>query len=361
MWYPVDFPMPSEHFVQRTLTPQATSPQTQGVQIPFAWRSIDYNGKADLVVSGQAFKASTLARVQKRNAGIAFSPSSGLWFSVLFNEELAAVRNARDATNERGPLSEEFQTREAVARVGLDLLNNIKLGIGIRSQAVRGDVVGSFFVGAQNRVVYSGSRLGVVGAVLVDLTPVKIALRHETPVAGKVDIQGESKVSSTLGYTGGALKFAVNSEAAVFAEYGYYTASRNELASSVRASNSTNNSLFILPLGTAIEARVVPLSVIGAGVAHTMSSVLKLQLDVAQGKMYASSDPELLVPSTVPDDQKQKVNAVRLGLEVEKGDWESQIFADYGQSKISYRADANNKVDRSHSYWGIGLRAGVEL
>jgi len=360
MWFPVDFPMPNEHFVQRTLTPQATAPQTQSLQIPFAWRSLDSNAKADLTVNAQQFQASTLARVQKRNLGVAFSPSSGLWFSLLFNEEVAAVRNTRESNSNRVTLNEEFQVREAVARVGLDLLNNMKLGIGIRSQSVRGDVVGSFSVSALNRVVYSGSRLGVVGALLVNLAPVQIAVRHETPVTGKVDIQGESKVSSTYGYTGGAVSFAVNSETALLAEYGYYTAARNELASPVPSAGS-NNGLTLLPLGTAIEARVVPLSLVGAGVSHSLGSALRLQLDAVQGKIYASSDPELLLPDTVLDDQKQKVNAIRLGLSLEKGDWESQIFADYGQSKVSYSIDSSNKVSRSHSYWGIGLRAGVEI
>ncbi|MEN9530703.1 MAG: hypothetical protein RI932_2576, partial [Pseudomonadota bacterium] len=286
MWFPVDFPMPNEHFVQRTLTPQATAPQTQGMQIPFAWRSQDYNAAADLTLNAQPFRASTLARVQKRNLGFAFSPSSGLWFSGLFNEEVAAVRNSRESNSDRGTLNEEFQLREGVARVGLDLLSNIKLGIGIRTQSVRGDVVGSFSVGSQNRVVYSGHRFGVVGAVLVNLAPVQVALRHETPATGKVDIQGESKINSTVGYTGGALNFTLNAETSLLAEYGYYTASRNELAAPVPLANSTSSQT-ILPLGTAIEARVVPLSLIGAGISHKMGSVVTLQFDVAQGTVYA--------------------------------------------------------------------------
>lgn len=361
MWFPVEFPTPSEHFVQRTLTPQATGPQTKGLQIPFSWRTSDLKSNSDVTTSGQSAKTSTLARVQKRNLGLAVSPSSGIWFSALFNEELNSARNARESNASSGMfLYEEFLLREAVARVGFDLLNNLQLGFGLRSQSVRGDVVGNFSQGTEKRVVYSGSRLGIVAGALVNSAPFQLALRYETPVSGKVEIQAESKVSSSPGYTGAALQYALNSDVALLAEYGFYNVAKNELASTLPLANANNNATF-LPLGGSVDARVVPLKVLGAGLSYKLGSAHKLQVDAVQGQVYSSADPELLVPSEVPEEQKQKVNLLRLGLAVEKSDWESQVFADYSTSKISYNLNSTNKVTRSFSSWGIGLRAGVEL
>jgi hypothetical protein len=110
----------------------------------------------------------------------------------------------------------------------------------------------------------------------------------------------------------------------------------------------------------AVDARVVPLSVLGAGVNYRLSSVVGVQADAVRGMMYASSDPELLVPDSLGSDEKQAVNVARLGLSVEKADWESQVFFDYATSKVSFTAN-NISVSRALSYWGVGLRAGIEL
>lgn len=361
MWFPIDFPTPHEHFTQRTLTAQATTPQTKAGLIPLSWRTMDINSTAETTTGTQLSTTSTLARLHKRHLGLAVSPSSGLWFSALFNEEVVSARNIPDSGIWRvSGLTEEFQIREIAARAGFELMSHMQMGLGLRSQSVRGDVLGSFSAESPDRVVYSGSRLGIVAGLQVNLQSLQFALRYDAPVSGKVEIRGESKVSSTPGYTGAAVQVAASSELSLSALYGYYTAAKNELASGVPSPNTSRN-LTIIPMGVAVDARLIPLDALGVGISYKMGSNHKLQMDAVRGTAYNTSDPELLAPSTIEDAQKQKMTTYRLGLATEKSDWESQVFADYGSSKISYAASSSQKISRTLSYWGIGLRAGVEL
>ncbi|MEY4064390.1 MAG: hypothetical protein RIR26_598 [Pseudomonadota bacterium] len=360
MWFPVDFPMPNEHFSRRTLTPQVTGPQTKSMQLPVSWRTQELKSAAEQTQNGQTAKTETRASIVKRNMGIAMTPAAGIWFSALFNEEVVAANNIPETGNwRRSGLWEEFRLREVVARTGFDLRSNLQMGLGLRAQSVRADVLGSFSASPDDRVVYSGSRLGMAAAVLANVSPVQISVRFETPVSGKVDIQGESKVSSTSGYTGAAAQLAINSDISCSAVYGFYQSSKNELANSTPSPNKSRRST-IVPIGMAVDARTVPLSVLGAGANYRLSSAVILQADAVRGTVYASNDPELLVPDTVSSGEKQPVNVARLGVSVEKSDWESQVFIDYATSKVSYTANSAS-VSRTMSYWGVGLRAGIEL
>ena len=110
----------------------------------------------------------------------------------------------------------------------------------------------------------------------------------------------------------------------------------------------------------AVDARLVPLDVMGVGLSQKLGASVRLQFDAMRGTAYLSADPELLIPGKIDDSQKQKVDSFRLGLSIEKSDWESQVFGDYGTSTISYTS-SNVKTSRTLSYWGVGLRAGVDL
>ncbi|MFZ9521185.1 MAG: hypothetical protein ACO3A4_11985, partial [Silvanigrellaceae bacterium] len=201
MWFPVDLPMPSEHFVLRTQTQQSNTPFTKGMLLPLSWRTLDTNSSSSATQNGTSTSQTSYAKTIKRNTGLAFSPSSGLWFSALFNEDVTSLRSVPETGTYRvsGAL-EEFTVREVLARVGLDLNAACSVGIALRGQSVKGDILGNFSVAPDERTLYSGQRMGVAGAAMINWQQLKGAVRYESPLTGKVSIGGESKVSSAPGY-----------------------------------------------------------------------------------------------------------------------------------------------------------------
>jgi hypothetical protein len=358
MWFPLDFPAPTDHFSQRVLTLQATGPKSTGSHVPLAWRTMEHKSTVS-APSSQTSSVTTYTKFLSRNAGLSVSPSSGLWFSALFNEELALVRTVPDSGSWAvSGVHEEFRVREAQARAGFELMNNVQMGFGIRSQTLRSEILGSLSASANEVVVYSGSRVGMVAGVLIGSPQLSLALNYQTPVTGKVQIQGESKVSSVAGYMGVALKFVAQSETSLFAQYGVFSDSKNELGTAVPLSSNNNRS--ISPLGVSVDARLVPTSVFGLGVRQEVSSSLSLTCDVVRGTTYESADGALLVPDDVDSDLLQKSNGMRLSLSLDKSDYETQLFIDYSQLKFSGTVNSS-KRERSSSAWGVGLRAGLEL
>lgn len=358
MWFPLDFPVPTEHFSQRVLTVQATGPKSSGLHIPLAWRTREHKSSVSSPDSQNA-ATTTYTRLLARNAGVSASPSSGLWFSALFNEELSLARTVPDTGTWRvSGAHEEFRVREVQARAGFELMSNVQMGFGIRSQTLRAEVLGNLGSSAGDVVVYSGSRLGLVVGALIGSPSLSLALNYRTPVTGKVQIQGESKVSSVSGYMGGALKFDAQSETSIYAQYGVFNTSKNELGASVPLSSNNNRSLS--PLGVSVDARLVPTSVYGLGLTQVLSSSLLLTLDAVRGGAYESNDAALLVPDDVEANLIQNGDMLRVGVNLNKSEYETQLFVDY--SRLSFSGTVNGaKRERRSSAWGVGLRAGVEL
>ncbi|MEY2987334.1 MAG: hypothetical protein RJB13_855 [Pseudomonadota bacterium] len=358
MWFPLDFPVPTEHFSQRVLTLQATAPKSTNSHIPLAWRTREHKSTLSNL-DAQRSDTTTYTKVLSRNAGLAVSPSSGLWFSALYNEDISMVRTVPDSGSwSVGGAHEEFRVREAQARAGFELLNNVQMGFGIRSQTLRAEVLGNLSSAASDTVVYSGSRLGLVAGALIGSPSFSLSLIYQTPVTGKVQIQGESKVSSVPGYLGGALKFIAQSETSLYAQYGIFNPSKNELASSVPL--SSNNGRSISPLGVSVDAKLVPTTVLGFGLTQALSSSLSLNFDAVRGGAFESNDAALLVPDEVDPSLIQKDYAIRVGIALNKSDYESQLFIDY--SKLNFSGTVNSsKRERRSTSWGVGLRAGVEL
>lgn len=359
MWFPLDFPVPTEHFSQRVLTVQATGPKSSGAHVPLAWRTRDSKSKVSVPVSQGTSETTTYTKFLARNAGVALSPSSGLWMSALFNEEQALVRSVPDTGQWLvGGAHEQFRIREVQARAGFELTNNVQVGFGIRSQNLRSEILGTLNSSAGDLLVYSGSRLGVVAGMMIGSPALSLALNYQTPVTGKVQIQGESKVTSVSGYLGAALKFVANNETSLFAEYGLYNASKNELGTAVPL--STNNSRSVLPLGVSVDSKLIPTSVLGVGVTQQLSSSSLVSIDIVRGGAYESSDAALLVPDDLDSDSIQKTYLARLGLSLTKSEYETQLFFDYSQLSFS-GAQNTPKRSRESTAWGFGLRAGVEL
>ena len=358
MWFPLDFPVPTEHFSQRVLTRQATGPKSSGSHLPLAWRTREHKSTVSSPDS-QGSSATTYAKMLSRNAGVAASPSSGLWFSALYNEEFSLARTVPETGSwSVGGAHEEFRVRELQARAGFDLMNNIKMGFGIRSQTLRAEVLGNLGSSASDLVVYSGSRLGMVAGMLIGSPSLSLALNYQTPVTGKVQIQGESKVSSMPGYMGGALKFVAQSETSLYAQYGVFNSSKNELASSVPLSSV--NSRNISPLGVSVDARLVPTSVIGLGLIQELSSGVSLTFDAVRGKAYESNDAALLVPDDLDSNLIQNDDTLRVGFALTKSEYETQLFLDYSQLNFSGSVNSS-KRERKSAAWGVGLRAGIAL
>jgi hypothetical protein len=349
MWFPIDYPLPTDHFAQRIVTEQATGPKSSDAHIPLSWRTRELKSVVSAPNGADKTSSTTYTKVFARNAGFALSPSSGLWFSALFNEELALVRTVSGSSGNSGA-HEEFRIREVQARAGFELTSNVQLGFGIRTQSLRSEV--SSGSGSSARTLHSGTRLGVVAGAIVGSPSLSLALNYRTPLTGKVNIEGESKLSAESGYLGAALKFTASGETALFANYGIYNASRNELA-------STNND-GVVPLGVSVDTKLVPTSVIGFGVEQNLNSSLALVCNLMQGKAYESTDPALLVPKNVDSNELQKTNTARVGVELKKSDYETQLFIDYSQLEFS-KTRTSGRFERKSSGWGVGLKAGIAL
>jgi len=361
MWFPIDLPVASEYFVQRAPTAQATTPQSKTFMFPLAWRTLEGKSSQQISPAGaQNTNSVTQAHLSQRTIGLAMSPSSGLWFAALLSEDFLNMRNVPEIGQWRvSGVSEEFFVREGLARVGFDVTSNCNLAFGVRSQVVRGDVLGSFSSAVDERVIYTGQRMGVIVGSVFTLAPLKFSLRYETPVTGKIEASGESKVTSTQGFTGAAVQFQLNGESALMVEYGMYSPSKNELAVPLDTTIK-NRRLSVSLLGLAVDARALPLNVLGMGYSTRIAQAAKLETDVALGQIYFTSDPEMLVPNSIGDSEKLKMSKARIGVAIEKGDWESQLFADYSTFKGS-RTQGQNQIANTTSQWGIGLRAGIEL
>jgi hypothetical protein len=360
MWFPVDLPTPSEHFVLRTQTSMSTTPFSKSLLLPLSWRTLDTKSELSGKQDGRDVSQFTYAKTTKRNTGLVFSPSAGLWISGLFNEEFVASRNVPDSgTYMVSGALEEFLLREALVRVGVEISPALTLGIALRGQSIKGDVLGSFTALGTERTLYTGRRMGVAAAAMLTVQSVKAAARYEAPVTGKVDIAGESKVSSEAGYLGAAVNFSQSADVQIRGEFGLYEFAKNELGASIRAP-STTRQFNISPLGLAVDARLVPLSVLGAGIQGRLGSSWRAELDLVQGKVFYVSDSEMLPPKSIGESEKGKVYSARLGIALDKTDWESQLFVDYAQMKatrVSAQANLNNTITQ----WGVGLRAGIEL
>jgi hypothetical protein len=360
MWSPVDLPAPSEHFVARIQTQQSTTPKSKGFLIPLSWRTLDsrstLSGAADVRTGSQV----TYAKVIKRNTGLSFSPSTGLWISGLFNEETVAARNVPETgTHSVSGVNEEFILREALVRAGFDLTSSVTMGVALRGQSIKGDVLGSFGAQGTDRSIYTGRRMGVAAAAEFTHQSFKAVFRYEAPVTGKVNIGGESKVSSEAGYLGGAVNFSQSASFQIRGLYGVYEFSKNELGTSLRGPNQSRQFNFS-PLGLSVDARVVPLSVMGIGIQSGLSSQARIEADLTQGKLYHVSDPDMLPPQTVGDSEKIPMYSARIGLILDKTDWESQVFFDYGTFRGS-RTSGQSKLENNAVHWGVGLRTGIEI
>lgn len=360
MWFPVDLPMPSEFFTARTQTQQSTTPRTQGMLLPLSWRTLDGKSTLTTTQNGTSSLQTTYAKAISRNTGIAVSPASGLWFSALFNEDAVQVRSVPDSGRYSiMGASEEFLNRELLARVAFDINSSAAVGLALRGQRIKGDVVGSFSALTTDRTIYSGQRMGIAAATTLSLQSVKIALRYESPVTGKVSIGGESKVSASQGLLGAAVNFSQSDSLHLRGEYITYEFAKNELATSVR-SNDKTQATTISPLGLAVDARLLPLSVMGIGLQNKFGGNLRFDADLVLGKVHFVSSPDLVPAKTIPDDQVLPMYAGRFGVSIDKSDLESQIFVDYSSFR-STRSEGQTKLLNASTQWGVGLRSGVEL
>ncbi|NBW82572.1 hypothetical protein EBR21_12535 [bacterium] len=360
MWFPVDLPMPSEHYVLRTQTQQSTTPFTKGTLLPLSWRTIDTNSKMSGTQNGVPVTLTSYAKTIKRNTGIGFSPSSGLWFSALFNEDVTSLRSVPETGTYRvsGAL-EEFAVREVLARVGLDVNSSCTVGVALRGQSVKADILGSFSMAPDERTIYTGQRMGVAASTTISLQQTKVAIRYEAPVTGKVSIGGESKVSSAPGYLGGAVDYAQSTDLHVRGEWGVWEFAKNELGTPVLGPSKVRQTN-ILPLGLSVDARLVPVSVMGVGIRNAVGSSTRLETDLALGRLYYSNDTDMLPPKSIGDSDKGKMYSLRMGFAFDKADWESQLFFDYSTMKFSRTTDSNS-LTSTLVQWGVGLRAGVEI
>jgi hypothetical protein len=360
MWFPVDLPTPSEHFVLRTQTQQSNSPFTKGTLLPISWRTLDTNSNLSGTQNGVPTTQTSYVKTIKRNTGLAFSPSSGLWFSALFNEDVASLRSVPETGTYRvsGAL-EEFTVREVLARVGLEVNSSCTVGIALRGQSIKGDILGSFNMAPDERTIYSGQRMGIAASTMLNWQQVRAAIRYETPVTGKVSIGGESKVSSAPGYLGAAVDYAQSADLHVRGEWGVWEFAKNELGTPVPGPSKLRQGN-ILPLGLAVDARLLPVSVIGVGTRTAIGSSARLETDLVLGRLYYSNDTDLLPPKSIGDSDKAKMYTLRLGLAFDKTDWESQLFIDYSTMKFS-RTSNSNQLSNTLVQWGVGLRAGIEI
>jgi len=360
MWFPVDLPTPADYFVLRTQTQQSHTPITKGLLLPLAWRTTETKSSLSGTQNNTPVSQTTYAKTTRRNVGLSVSPAAGVWFSGLFNEEVALTKNVPDAGMYRvSGAWEEFIIREALVRVGFDVSLSCTLGIALRGQSVKGDVLGSFSMQPDERTNYTGQRLGLAASTLLSFPPFKVALRYEAPVSGKVSIAGESKVSSAPGFLGGAVNFLANNSFSLRGEYGLFEFSKNELGVPVKGPSSTRQ-VNILPLGLAVDARALPLSVYGLGLRSDLGPSLRFETDAVLGRVYYAADNDMVPPSSIDDAEKAKMYSLRAGLSLEKTDWEAQVFIDYGTMKFSRNV---NQSDLTHamSQWGVGLRAGIEI
>jgi hypothetical protein len=360
MWAPVDLPAPSEHFVARVQTHQSTTPKTKGFLLPLSWRTIESKASVSGTQDGRSVSQVTYAKLIRRNTGLAFSPSSGLWISGLFNEESVTARNVPETgMHTVSGVNEEFFVREALVRAGFELSSSLTLGVALRGQSIKADVLGNFNAQGADRTIYTGRRMGVAAAAEFVQQNFKAAVRYEAPVTGKVSIGGESKVSSEAGYLGGAVGFSQSSALQLRGMFGMYEFSKNELGTSLRGPNQARQFNFS-PLGLAVDARLLPLTVAGAGLQTLVTSNLRLDADLVQGKLLYVSDPEMLPPKTVEESDKAPMYLARLGLSVDKSDWESQFFLDYATLRAT-RNSGQTKLTNSTAQWGVGLRAAIEI
>jgi hypothetical protein len=360
MWSPVDLPVASEQFVSRIQTQQSTTPRSKGVLLPLSWRTLDSKSAVTGTQDSRSVSQVTYAKVIKRNTGLSFSPSAGLWISGLFNEETVASRNVPETGMYTvSGAHEEFLIREALVRAGFDLSSALTAGVALRGQSIKGDVLGNFSAQGADRTIYTGRRMGVAAAALFNQPSFKAALRYEAPVTGKVSIGGESKLSSEAGYLGAAANFSQSSSFQIRGLFGVYEYSKNELGTSLRGPNPARQMNFS-PLGLAVDARLVPLSVLGIGFQSEWSGQTRIEADVVQGKLYYASSQDMIPPKSIGDSDKANMYMGRLGLSLDKSDWESQIFIDYATMKSS-RSGGQSKLENTVSQWGVGLRAGLEI
>jgi hypothetical protein len=201
--------------------------------------------------------------------------------------------------------------------------------------------------------------MGLAAATMFSLQSVKIALRYESPVTGKVSIGGESKVSASQGLLGAAVNFSQSDSLHLRGQYITYEFAKNELATSVR-SNDKTQATTISPLGLAVDARLLPLSVLGAGIQNRFAGDLRFDSDVVLAKVHFVSSSDLVPAKTIPDDQVLPIYSGRFGISIDKSDWESQIFVDYSTFR-STRSEGQSKFQNTTIQWGVGLRAGVEI
>lgn len=360
MWFPVELPMPSDHFATRAPTPQSTTPVTKGVLLPVSWRTLDSRSSVTGTQNNNTVNITTYARVNKRDLGFAFSPSSGLWFAGFFREETNLTRNVPDSGNYRvSGLLEEFTLREGVVRTGFDVSSSLSLGLGLRGQLVKADVAGSFGVATDDRTLYAGQRMGLAAAAVYSQQSLKLAVRYDSPVTGKLTVAGEGKLSSTPGYLGAAVNFAVSPDLSFRGQSGTFEFAKNDLGTAIVSSSRTRQTS-VIPMGVAVDVRFVPLSVMGFGVQSRFGSVARVDADLVYGKIYEATEPQMMPPSKIEDSDKASMYAARLGLAIDKSDFETQLFIDYSTAKTT-RTTTQSKLDYAIRQWGVGLRAGVEI
>jgi hypothetical protein len=227
-------------------------------------------------------------------AGFMVAPGGGFGLGLTVKQHQEEVRSTNDNSRyDTLPVGEQLLRREAQARFVLEFTENFRIGGGFRYQALRADVLGSFNLPPEEFSSYKGTLYGAVLGAQMVFDGGGFGLAYLTPLRGKVEIQGESKVTTDAGLAQVAGHWQAAQPLSLGFFYNRWFHENDELAEETTGPNRANQTSISL-LGLAPERRFLAIQDVGVGLDFRFAGKLGLRLTPSyeQGEYVRHQEPD---------------------------------------------------------------------
>lgn len=265
--------------------PAAFSPKEANVGVEVQQRTNSHS----LEVFGNNPSRSDFDVYQNRT-NIAYMSPSGPGFTLGFTGMID--NRSVEASSNRGSdrrIVETFQTTEGGLRMIVGLSDKARVGLTMRYQAVRSNIVGSFSANESDRTIYTGTLLGYgLGLSVGDKTG-SFGVAYLPPLKGKAKVSSESKIMADPGLTMAQVAFEVTPALRVGGVIRKWTHKRDDR---VQPTTSPINQTAIFLAGTDVERDLLVDQEVQLGVDFLMGGGAAIRLSGATKQYEFVFDPE---------------------------------------------------------------------